>query len=200
MTTIRIPHFGDNYYEIAAAFKAIQIVFDSLFANLDETFEKSLGVLISKEMSEEEWQLNSQIYYHYKEDVGPQYLTYALLLMITSTIEKNLKILKNDGFEVTNKRKIVSEGSSMGIAFLPAVSELDNDLDDLFELRNHIAHSFGIGQADPKNAKVKKILESNPSIREDWEGKLIIEKTYLDRVVNRLAEVFTLIAKKAYPV
>ncbi len=200
MVTIRIPHLSDNYYEIAAAFKAIQLVFDSIFNNLDETFDKSLGPRLSKEMSEEEWQLNSQIYYHYKEDVGPQYLTYALLLIITSTVEKNLKILKTDGFKITNKRKIVTECSSKGIKFPAAVTDIDEYLDDLFELRNYIAHCFGLEQADPKNEKIRNILASNPSISEDWEGNLIIEKTYLDGILNKLADIFTLIAKTAYSV
>ena len=199
MAVIRITHLSDNYYEVAAAFKAIQLVFDSVFANLDETFDKSLGPRPSEKMSEEEWQINSGIYYHYKEEVGPQYLTYAQLLITTSTIEKNLKLLKKDGFELENKRKIISECASKKIVFPVDVRDLDDDLDDLFELRNYITHCFGLGQADPKNANIRKILAQTPSITEDWQGNLIIEKEYLDSRLMKLTVVFTIIAKTVYP-
>ena len=199
MAVIRIPHLGDNYYEVAAAFKAIQLVFDSVFANLDETFDKSLGSRTSEKMSEEDWEIESGIYYHYKEEVGPQYMNYAQLLITTSTIEKNLKLLKKDGFEIKNKRNIISECASKKIAFPADVSDLDDDLNDLFELRNYISHCFGLGQADLKNAKIRNILKQTPIITEDWQGNLIINKEYLERILIKLNVVFTIIAKIVYP-
>ncbi len=199
MPKIKIPHFSDNYFEIIGAFEAVKMVFDTVFENLNQAFKESYKKSITPHMDEDEWRLTTQIFDHYRDEVGPQYLAYAFLLMLTATLEKNIKVLKSDGFEIKNKRKVTSECISKGITLPPELLNLDKDLNDLFEMRNYITHAFGTKQADPKNKKLRNIIQNNAHIKEGYEGKLFIEKSYLESVCDKLSILFREVGDHVYP-
>lgn len=199
MAIIRVPHLGDNYYEIVGSFPSISTIVSAIFDSLEQSLENSFRDELANAKYEEDMQTSLQVLSHFQHDVGPQYVAYAYLLMVTATIEKNNRVLSTDGFKIAEKREPVHICRERGILNNTMFDNLDNLVFDLFELRNFVAHSFGRSLAEPSNGQVARIVSENDRISMGRDGELRIDRSYLDDALALLRLAYKEIAKAAYP-
>ena len=199
MTIVKIPHFNDNYYEVAESLTAVQTVMSAAYDGLASSLEDSFKDSIEAEFSEDNMSYSLQLLGHYQEEVGPQFLGYCYLLMITATVEKNNKLLAADGFPKKKKRVLVLECRPLGLLLDDKYNDLDSVLDDLFELRNHIAHSFGRGAAEANVEKVRSIAQRRAAVTFTYDKELNIGEAFLDESAQLLRDAYREVAERAYP-
>lgn len=196
---MKIPHLSDNYHEIVGAIPSLRTIFRAAFQALESGLEAEFREDFESADDEADTKIAIQVLSHFKDELGPQYLSYAYLLLLVSTVEKNRKLLNEDGFRLDKKRELVAPARSSGLLREGKYSGLDQDLDDLFELRNFVAHSYGLHLLDPQNPKLRDILSRRPEVTITGLGELRVEESYLSSAAGLLESAYVVIAKHLYP-
>lgn len=184
-------HLLDNYYQI---FLSISNVTEIINSSLDG-LRRNREAFVNTEKDSDEWKIIEDVE-DFKVEEGKQYLSYTYIILLAATIEKNIKLLKTDGFIIKNKYKIFSECQKNGIEN----NDYESLVFDLFVLRNLIAHSLANTVINKKSKKdiEKIILKYN--LTTNYTDELIIDKSIIDEIAIELDKLFKSIATFVYEV
>ena len=89
MPRIHIPHLADNYHEITGSIASIQTVFRAVFNALESSLADEFRSELDNTTNNSDIDIALLVLRQYQDELGPRFLTYSYLLILTATIEKN---------------------------------------------------------------------------------------------------------------
>jgi hypothetical protein len=187
---VHIPHFSDNYKQIKLSIRTVIELIDDSFNALDIKRK----IFKNDATDEEEFRINEMIE-DYKVNIGEQFFIYTYILLLTATIEKNIKLLIKDKFNIDKKRELTKITKKL-IPNLPIPESFDDYLEDLFELRNAIAHSLANLNVENNNKLISIVKKHNLEINIDKE--LVIKRQLIDDIAKKIDIIFNYIAEYVY--